>query len=122
MKEAALSDVKVTHQKLSNNGQRFLLGQLFSLLERVLKIAFVAEFGDDVAIIGGVVDIVALEDVGMVQFFQGLDLAIQHLLLRLALDGTGIYHLDRHLFLGLVVGAAVDHGAEASPDDVLESV
>lgn len=122
MKESTLSNVEISHQKLSNNRQGFLLRQLLSLLECILKISFVAKLSDDVAIIGSVVDIVAFEDVWMIQFLQGLDLTLQHLLLWFSLDGPDVYYLDCYLFLGFVVGSTVDYRAKASAYDVLESI
>lgn len=64
----------------------------------------------------------AFENVGMVELLEGFDLAIQHTFFRLALDGSDVDHLYCYFFPGLVVHATVDDGAEASPDDVLESV
>lgn len=58
----------------------------------------------------------------MVEFLECLDLALEHLLLGLALDGADVDDLDGYFLLGLVVGAAIDHRAEAAADDVLEAV
>lgn len=38
------------------------------------------------------------------------------------MNGTDVYHLNGYLFFGFVVGAAVDHRAEASSYDVLEAI
>lgn len=64
----------------------------------------------------------AFEYVRMVEFFECLDLALEHLLLRLALDGPDVDDLNGYFFLGFVVGAAVDHRTEAAADDVLKTV
>lgn len=64
----------------------------------------------------------ALEDVGMVEFLECLDLALEHLLLGLALDGSDVDDLNGYFLLGLVVGTAVDHRAEPAADDILQPV
>lgn len=49
----------------------------------MLQVALTAEFGDYIAIVSSAEDVVAFEDVGVVQLLQCLDLALQHLLCRL---------------------------------------
>jgi hypothetical protein len=115
-------DINIPHEELPDDGERVLLCKLFPLLEEVFEISLVAELSDDVAVVGSAEDVVALEDVGVVQLLQRLDFALQHALLGLALDGPDVDDLHRHSLLGLVVGAAVDHRAEAAPDHVLEAV
>lgn len=122
MQEPILRNVDIPSDELPDDGQCVLLCQLLALLEEVLEVALVAELGDDVAIIGGAEDVVALEDVGVAEFLERLDLALEHLLLGLALDGADVDDLDGYFFLGLVVGAAVDHRAETAADDVPEAV
>jgi hypothetical protein len=65
---------------------------------------------------------VAFEDVGMVEFLECINLAIEHALFRLALDGSDVNHFYCHFFLGLVIRATVDDRAEPSSNDVLEAI
>ena len=122
VQESVLRQVDIPHDKLSYDGQRVLLQQFLSLFEQVFEVSLVAKLSDDVAIIGGAEDVVALEDVGVVESLECLDLSLEHLLLGLALDGADVDHLDGYFLLGLVVGTAVDHRAETAPDDVLQAV
>lgn len=64
----------------------------------------------------------AFEQVGVVQLLQRVYLALQHFLLRFALNRPDVYHFDCHLLLCFIVGAAIDHRTEASADDVFKAV
>jgi hypothetical protein len=110
------------HEDLANDGQSFFFRQLFPLLEEVLEVALVAELSDDVAIVGSAEDIVALEDVGVVELLECVYLALQHLFLGLALDGPDVDHFHCHLLFGLVVAAAVHHRTEPASDHVFQPV
>lgn len=56
------------HQNLSNDRECFFFRQLLSLLEEMLQISLVAKLSDDIAIVGSAEDLVAFEDVGMIEF------------------------------------------------------
>lgn len=58
----------------------------------------------------------------MVQLLKRIYLAFQHFFFGLTLDRPDIDDLNCNLLLGFVVGAPVNHGAEAPADDVLEAV
>lgn len=45
--------------------------------DAILQIALVAEFSDDVAIIDGAVDIEAVYEVGVLEFFEDLDFYVE---------------------------------------------
>lgn len=66
MKEAIFRNVNVSHQKFSDNRKSVFFCEFFSLFEEVLKISFIAKFGDDVAIVSCTEDVVAFEYVGVV--------------------------------------------------------
>lgn len=88
----------------------------------MLKISFIAELSDDVAIIGSAENIVAFEDIRMVQLFKGIYLAFKHAFFWFTLDSPDVDYFDGYFFLGFIVAAFVDDGAESSADDVFESI
>lgn len=119
MQEAIFCDRYEPHEQLPNERDGFLFSKFLPLLEKVLQIALIAKLSDYVAIVGSAEDVVAFEDIGMVEFLECLDFTLEHALLGLALDGPNVDYFDCHLFLGFVVGAAVNHRAETAPYDVL---
>jgi hypothetical protein len=64
----------------------------------------------------------AFEDVGMVEFFEGIDFAFEHFFLGFALDWLDIDDFDGNGLLIFLVDASVDNGAETFADDVFEAV
>ena len=55
--------------KVSDDGNSFLLGQFYPFLYESFQITLIAEFRDDVAIVCSTVNIVAFEDIWMIKFF-----------------------------------------------------
>lgn len=53
-------------KNFSNQRKGFFLRKFLALLEEVLEVSFIAELGDDVAIVGRTEDVVAFEDVGVI--------------------------------------------------------
>ena len=91
MQELILSNLKETIDDVQHEGQDLCLAHPAFLLEDGAEIALIAKLSDDVAMGGFSDDIEALEDVGMFQLGQGLDLAIQHL----SADGVAhAFHID----------------------------
>jgi hypothetical protein len=64
----------------------------------------------------------AFEDVGMVEFFEGIDLTLKHFFLRFALDWLDINDFDGNGLLIFLVDASVDNRAETFANDVFEAV
>lgn len=64
----------------------------------------------------------AFEDVGVVEFFEGIDFALEHFFLWFALYGLDIDDFDGDGFFGFFVDASVDNRTEAFTDDVFKAV
>lgn len=76
MQVAAFRHLYESCYDIFHDFQNFLLGDPSFLLEEAAEIAFVAKLSDNVAM-GSLADHVeALQDVGMLDLCQGLDLAI----------------------------------------------
>ena len=64
----------------------------------------------------------ALENVWMIKFFKGINLALKHFFLRLALDTLDVNDFDCNgLFIGLV-DTSVDDRTKTFTNDVFETV
>lgn len=111
-----------TIDKISNDGDGLLLWEFDSLFDKGFQVSFIAEFGDDVAIISGTVDVVALENVGMIKFFEGVDFAFEHFLFGFSLYAFDIDDFDGDRFFGFFIDAPVDDRTETFPNDILETV
>lgn len=111
-----------TFDKVSDDGDGFVFGEFESFFDEGFQITLIAEFGDNVAIIGSTVNIVAFKDVGMVEFFECIDFAFEHFFLWFALYGLDIDDFDGDGLLIFLIDASVDDGAEAFADDVSETV
>ena len=68
MQKPILCDGYEPHEQLSNKRDGFLFTKFLPLLEKVLQITLIAQFSDDVAIVGSAEDVVAFEYVRMRQF------------------------------------------------------
>ena len=70
----------------------------------------------------GTVDVKALHNVLVVEFFERIDFPLEHLLLGPVPDGPEVDDLDGHLFSSSLVDASEDSGAEALPDQIVQAV
>lgn len=99
MQELVLTDLEVPDDDIFHDRKDFAFRQAFSLFEVGTEIPLRAEFRDDVAV-GGLPDnFVASEDVGVFEFGEGLDLAVEHLATDCILDSTHIDGLDGNGFI-----------------------
>ena len=73
-----------------------LLLQVFFIPEFALKISFVAQFGDDIAVSIAGKHLVAPEYIGMVELLQDFDLREEQLLELLAFEAVQLDDLDSH--------------------------
>ena len=122
MQESSVSQMSESFDKVSDDGDGFLLRKFNSFLDESFQITLIAEFSDDVAIVCSTVNVVAFKNVGMVEFFKGINLALEHLFLRFALDGLDINDFDGDGLLIFLVDAPVDDRAVTFTDDVFETV
>jgi hypothetical protein len=76
-------------QYLDEELYRFLLGEGLFLLEVLREIAFVAVLEDEVEVVGGLLDVVQLDDVAVVACLQYFDLVLQQFQ-ELACVGVGV--------------------------------
>lgn len=101
MQELILSNLKKPIHDIAHEGQNLRFTHPASFLEDGAQIALIAKLSNDVAMRGLSDDIEALENVGMLQLGQGLNLAVQHL----TADGiTNAPHIDglyRHCLICL---------------------
>lgn len=58
----------------------------------------------------------------MIELLKSFNLAIQHALFWLTLDGTDVDHLYCYFFSCPVIHTTVDYRTETSPYDVFESI
>lgn len=79
MQELILSNLKEAIYDIAHEVQDLRFTHPASFLEDGAEIAFIAKLSNDVAMRGLSDDIEALENVGMLQLGQGLNLAVQHL-------------------------------------------
>ena len=122
MQESSISQMPESFDKVSDDGNGFLLRQFNSFLDESFQITLIAEFSDDVAIVCSTVNVMAFKNVGMVEFFEGINLAFEHLFLWFALNGLDINDFDGDWLLIFLVDAPVDDGAVTFADDVFETV
>lgn len=71
--------------------------------DAILKVALIAKFSDDVAIIDSAVDIEAMYEIGVLEFLEDLDFYVELVLHKLWLFVAQVDHLYGHLLLGLLV-------------------
>ena len=105
MKKAAFSDHSESVDDVSEDRDGFWLWEFVPFLEQVFEISLVAELGDDIAIILGTVDVEALHNILVVEFFERIDFPLEHLLLGSVPDGPEVDDLDAHLFPSSLVDA-----------------
>jgi hypothetical protein len=86
VQKSSLSEMLKTFDEVADDGDGFFLREFESFFDEGFQIAFITELSDDVAIVSSTVDIMAFENVGMVEFFEGIDLTLKHFFLRFALD------------------------------------
>ncbi len=79
MQELIFADLEEAVHDVTHEPQHFPLAHPAALLEEGAEVALVAELSDDIAVGGLTDDVEALEDIGMLQLGQGLDLTVQHL-------------------------------------------
>lgn len=79
MQKLILADLDEPLHNIPHEAQHLPLAHPTLLLQQRAEIALVAELSDDIAMRSLSDDIEALEDIGMLQLGQGLDLAVQHL-------------------------------------------
>jgi hypothetical protein len=79
MQELILSNLKKAIHDIAHEGQDLGFTHPASFLEDGAEIAFIAKLSNDVAMRGVSDDIEALENVGMLQLGERLNLAVQHL-------------------------------------------
>lgn len=75
VEEARLCDDSEPIDDVPENGNGLLLWKLLAFLEEVLEVALVAELRDDVAIVDCAIDIMALDHICVIDFFQCVDLS-----------------------------------------------
>lgn len=76
MQITSLSHLNETCYDILHNLEHFLLADPSPFLEEAAEIALVAVLSDDEAVGGFADHIIALQDIGMLNFSEGLDLAI----------------------------------------------
>ncbi len=76
MQELVFSDFEIPTNDVLHKGKDLVLCHFALLLEQRAEITLLTVFGDDVAVCGLADYIEAFEDVGVLEFGQGLDLAI----------------------------------------------
>lgn len=111
-------------QQLLEDKQGMLLGQFDLLGEQVLESATVAIFIDEIEVVGGLEHIVVFDDIGVIlDVGKNVDL-INRALLQLFVLLEFVYgdHLDRVLFLVVVVYRAVDLAVDPRTDGFVENV
>jgi hypothetical protein len=79
--EPTFRDMLEPQIDIPEDGDGLLLAEFPSLLtNEALEVSLIAKLSDDIAIIDSTEDVVALHEVGMVQFTQRLYLPLQELL------------------------------------------
>jgi hypothetical protein len=104
------------------NGNCFLFGEFLTLLKEVVEIALIAELCDYVAVVDRAVDVVAFEDVDVVDLLQRIDFSFEHLPGGSVSDGFEVDHLNRDLLLGFLIYASEHTRTEPFANEVVESV
>lgn len=88
----------------------------------MLKISFITELSDDVTIVSSAKNVMAFENVRMVQFFKSIYLALQHAFFGFSLNSPDVYDFDGYFFLGFIVATFVDDWAESPTNHIFESI
>lgn len=109
MKESVFGDMNESVENFTDKWKCFVFREFLALFEQMLKISFIAKLSDDVAIVSSAENIVAFENVRMIQFFKGINLPFKHAFLRFSLDGPDVYHFDGYFFFGFIIAAFIDH-------------
>jgi hypothetical protein len=122
VQKTGVDDGFETVDDVPEDGNCFLLWQFLTLLKEVVEVTLVAELGDYVTVVNGAVNVVAFEDVDVVDSFEGIDFAFEHLASGAIGDGLQVDDLNRDLFFGFLVDAPEHARAEAFADEVVESV
>lgn len=122
MQKACLTKVLESFQKITNDGDCLLLWKFASLFDKSFQITLIAELSDNVTVVCCTVNIMAFEDVWMIQLFQGINFAFEHFFLRFTLDTFDIDDFNRNLLSWLFIDAFVDNRAETLTNDVLQPV
>ena len=94
MNYAVVTEVNESSEDCLNKGRCFVFLHELFVSELGLQVALVAEFSDDVAVAIAGEDLVALEDVGMIQFFKNLNFGEEELLQFPAFEGIELYYFD----------------------------
>lgn len=64
----------------------------------------------------------AFKNIDMVKLFESVDLTLKHTFLRFSLNSSDVNHFNSYFLFSFVVSSAIDHRAETSANNVLESV
>lgn len=108
--------------EIADDGYGLLFREFDSFFDESFQIALITKLSDDVTVISSAVDIVAFEDVGVVEFFEGVNFPLQHFFLWFALDRLDVDDFDGDGLFGFLVDAPVDDRTETFADDVFEAV
>jgi hypothetical protein len=107
MQELILADLDEPLHNIPHEAHDLPLAHPTLLLQQRTEIALVAELSDDIAMRSLTDDIEALEDIGMLQLSQRLDLAVQHLATDRITHALHIDSLNGHGFICMGEGVLV---------------
>ena len=79
MQETRFSDDFESIDNISKYWNSFLLWKLFSFLQQILEIPFITKLCDNIAIISSAVDVVTFDNIDVINFFERVDLPLEHL-------------------------------------------
>jgi hypothetical protein len=99
MEEVAICDLNEATDDLPEVADGFGLGHPSALGEEPGQVAVIAELGNDVAVVGCGEHVVAAQDVGVFECFQGFDLALQHFLAEFVAYTLHINDFDGHCLI-----------------------
>ena len=122
MKKPIFSNDSESVDDISENGDSFWLWKFVPFLQQIFEISLVAEFGDDITIILGTVDVEALHNILMIEFFESIDFPLKHLLFGSIANGSEIDNFDGDLFSGSFIDASKDGGSEAFAYEIVEAI
>lgn len=94
MQKVATGYFKKSLTNISNQSANLILSELFLLFKELREVPLVAEFGDNVAVVGCGENIVTLQDIGMADSFEGLYFAVEHLPSEIIFDCFDVYDFD----------------------------
>lgn len=86
VRDSHLLQVPESVVEVQNNSFDFGLSEVLLLLEALVEVSFIAELSDDVAVAFGEESLVEVEDVGVVQGLQYLDLLVDQFLQSFGLE------------------------------------